>query len=76
VDKQLAVRLLGEAVLAKWGDLDQPAQERLFEAAVAAGLPDTSVRAELAKLLHDLHPRTKDPESGRPCGRPATQRRP
>ena len=55
--------LLGEAVKNSWGDLPQPIQELLFEAALRSaggnhGSHTDELRQDLALLLHDRHPRT------------------
>ncbi|MCK1667189.1 hypothetical protein [Bradyrhizobium sp. 153] len=47
--------LLGRAVLAAWGDMPRDIQEALFEIAIRDRPGD---RDDLAKLLHDRHPRT------------------
>jgi len=47
---------LGGAVLEVWGDLPRDLQEAIFEIAMR-NAPDQ--RNELAKLLHDRHPRTE-----------------
>jgi hypothetical protein len=49
---------LGAAVLEVWGDLPRDLQEAIFETAVRDA-PDQ--RGELAKLLHERHPRTEHP---------------
>jgi hypothetical protein len=54
--------VLGAAVLEIWSDLPQELQETLFERAVALGHKserDESLREQLAKFLHDRHPRTQ-----------------
>ena len=50
---------LGAAVIDAWGELPQEIQQSLFERAVANGHGD-GLREELAKFLHDRHPRTAD----------------
>lgn len=50
--------LLGRAVLDVWGDMPRDLQEAIFETATRDA-PDR--RAELAKLLHERHPRTEHP---------------
>ena len=55
-------RALGQAVIAAWAELPQEVQETLFERAVLAGhktMADESLREELARFLHDHHPRTE-----------------
>jgi hypothetical protein len=49
-------RLLGQAAIEIWGDMPREIQEALFEVAVR-DRPD--LRLDLAKLLHDRHPRTE-----------------
>jgi hypothetical protein len=54
---------LGAAVVALWAELPQPIQENLFEHAVVAGHHnerDESLRQELARFLHEHHPRTNE----------------
>jgi hypothetical protein len=41
-----------------WGDIPRDIQEALFETAMRGREPD---REELARLLHDRHPRTQHP---------------
>jgi len=53
---------LGKAVTHVWAELPMPIQEKLFEHAVVAGHRgerDESMRKQLAKFLHDHHPRTR-----------------
>ena len=53
---------LGKAVTHVWAELPMPIQEKLFEHAVVAGHRserDESLREQLAKFLHDRHPRTR-----------------
>jgi hypothetical protein len=50
--------LLGEAAIAVWGDIPRDVQEALFETAMKAREGE---REELARLLHDRHPRTLQP---------------
>jgi hypothetical protein len=52
---------LGKAVIATWGQLARPDQERIFECAVVMGHRterDEMLREQLAKFLHDHHART------------------
>lgn len=49
---------LGRATLARWGDLPQPVQQRIFED--AATTQDPAFREALAVFLHNHHPRTAD----------------
>jgi hypothetical protein len=55
--EEKAGKALGAAVVGVWGDLPRDIQEALFEAAVQSE-PDEAFREQLAKLLHDRHPRT------------------
>jgi hypothetical protein len=50
--------LLGRAAIAVWGDMPRDIQEALFETAMNGRQAD---REELARLLHDRHPRTLHP---------------
>jgi hypothetical protein len=56
-------KLLGRAALDVWGDMPRDIQEALFETAMK-GQP--AEREELARLLHERHPRTMHPP--RPAG--------
>jgi hypothetical protein len=47
--------LLGRAAMAVWGDMPREIQEALFETAMKG---QSVEREELARLLHDPHPRT------------------
>ena len=49
-------RALGEAVIRIWGRLPHDVQHSLFEQAATSQTQD--IRAQLAILLHDKHPRT------------------
>jgi hypothetical protein len=50
--------LLGRAAIDLWGEMPRDIQEALFETA----MKEHSVeREELARLLHDRHPRTVHP---------------
>jgi len=54
--------VLGAAALDLWSHLPQELQESLFERAVILGHKserDESLREQLAKFLHDHHPRTQ-----------------
>lgn len=54
--------VLGQAVIAAWGELPHDIQQRLFEDAVVAGHSterDESLREQLAVFLHRHHPRTE-----------------
>jgi hypothetical protein len=60
--------LLGRAAMDVWGDMPRDIQEALFETAMKG---QDAEREELARLLHDRHPRTlhpprRDPEGGKP----------
>ena len=50
--------LLGRAALDVWGDMPREIQEALFETAMKGRQAE---REELARLLHDRHPRTQHP---------------
>ena len=50
--------LLGRAAMDVWGDMPRDVQEALFETAMKG---KDAKRQELARLLHDLHPRTLHP---------------
>jgi hypothetical protein len=50
--------LLGRAVMDVWGDMPRDIQEALFENAMKG---QSGEREELARLLHDRHPRTLHP---------------
>ncbi len=50
--------LLGRAAMEVWGDMPRDIQEALFETAMKGR--DTE-REELARLLHEWHPRTLHP---------------
>ena len=52
------VSLLGRAAMDVWGDMPRDIQETLFETAMK-GLD--AEREELARMLHDRHPRTLHP---------------
>jgi hypothetical protein len=52
------VNLLGRAAMEVWGDMPRDIQEALFEAAMKG---QSVEREDLARLLHDLHPRTLHP---------------
>ena len=59
--------LLGRAAMDVWGDMPRDIQEALFETAMKG---QDAEREELARLLHDRHPRTlhpprRDPEGGK-----------
>jgi len=50
--------LLGRATMEVWGDMPRDIQEALFEEAMKGR---NAEREELARLLHDRHPRTLHP---------------
>ena len=50
--------LLGRAAMDVWGDMPRDIQEALFEAAMKGGAREGE---ELARLLHERHPRTLHP---------------
>jgi hypothetical protein len=59
------VHALGTAAIRLWSDLPRDIQEKVFETAVALGHrgeQDENLREEMAKFLHDHHPRTAHPE--------------
>jgi hypothetical protein len=50
--------LLGRAAMEVWGDMPRDVQEALFETATKGREAE---REQLARLLHDRHPRTQHP---------------
>lgn len=50
--------LLGRAAMEVWGDMPRDIQEALFETAMKGRETE---REELARLLHEWHPRTLHP---------------
>ena len=50
--------LLGQAAMAVWGDMPRDVQEALFETAMSGREGE---REQLARMLHDRHPRTLHP---------------
>ncbi|MDA9463561.1 MULTISPECIES: hypothetical protein [Bradyrhizobium] len=50
--------LLGRAAMEVWGDMPRDIQEALFETAMKGRATE---REELARLLHERHPRTLHP---------------
>jgi hypothetical protein len=61
--------LLGNAAIHLWAELPAEVQEKLFEHAVVIGHRDErdeSLREQLARFLHDRHPRTQQGENGSP----------
>jgi hypothetical protein len=62
--------LLGMATVHLWAELPADIQEKLFEHAVVIGHKDQrdeSLREQLAKYLHDRHPRTQQGRSDAPA---------
>jgi hypothetical protein len=51
--------LLGKAAMDVWGDMPRDLQEALFELAMKGRGTE---REQLARLLHDRHPRTLRPQ--------------
>ncbi|MGC2781886.1 MAG: hypothetical protein WA418_40255 [Bradyrhizobium sp.] len=58
MDDDLYALLLGNAAISVWGDMPRDLQEALFETAMRG---QDDLRHDLAKLLHDRHPRTQHP---------------
>ncbi|MGY8634263.1 hypothetical protein RAD15_17430 [Bradyrhizobium sp. 14AA] len=50
--------LLGRAAMDVWGDMPRDIQEALFETAMKGRAAE---REDLARLLHERHPRTLHP---------------
>jgi hypothetical protein len=50
--------LLGRAAMDVWGEMPRDIQEALFEGAMKGRATE---REDLARLLHDRHPRTLHP---------------
>jgi hypothetical protein len=57
-EEERLANLLGRAALNVWGDMPRDVQEALFETAMKE---HDAEREELARLLHDRHPRTLHP---------------
>jgi hypothetical protein len=57
-DDQTFASLLGEAAIVVWGDMPRDIQEALFETAMR---DRSELRHDLARLLHERHPRTQHP---------------
>jgi hypothetical protein len=58
------LHVLGAAAAELWSELPHELQHTLFERAVVLGHNserDESLREQLAKFLHDRHPRTAEP---------------
>ena len=51
-------KLLGKAAMDVWGSMPRAIQEAIFELAMKGR---TTEREDLARLLHDRHPRTLHP---------------
>ncbi|OKO77653.1 hypothetical protein [Bradyrhizobium sp. NAS96.2] len=51
-------KLLGKAAMDVWGSMPRDIQEAIFELAMKGR---TTEREDLARLLHDRHPRTLHP---------------
>jgi glycine/D-amino acid oxidase-like deaminating enzyme/nitrite reductase/ring-hydroxylating ferredoxin subunit len=61
--------LIGNAAIYLWAELPAAIQEKLFEHAVVIGHQserDESMREQLARLLHDHHPRMQQGRNGNP----------
>lgn len=58
MDETRFAQLLGAAAMDVWGDMPRDIQEALFETAMR---DRPELRHQLAKLLHDRHPRTEHP---------------
>jgi hypothetical protein len=59
--------LIGNAAIHLWGELPPEVQGKLFEHAVVLGHlgeRDESLREQLARFLHDHHPRTQQGQNG------------
>ena len=59
--------LLGNAAIHLWAELPTEVQEKLFEHSVVIGHQgerDESLREQLARFLHDRHPRTQQGRNG------------
>jgi hypothetical protein len=57
-DGQRFAYLVGRAAMDVWSDMSRDIQEALFETAMKG---HDAERGELARLLHDRHPRTLHP---------------
>jgi hypothetical protein len=62
---------IGLAAIALWSELPRDIQERLFEKTVEIALREGDVRENLARFLHDHHPRTAEEPSNPAFARPA-----
>jgi uncharacterized protein with von Willebrand factor type A (vWA) domain len=57
-DDNRFAELLGQAAISVWGDMPRDIQEALFETAMR---DRAELRHDLARLLHERHPRTLHP---------------
>jgi citrate synthase len=57
-EQQNFASMLGEAAIVVWGDMPRDIQEALFETAMRNR---SELRHDLARLLHERHPRTQHP---------------
>jgi uncharacterized protein with von Willebrand factor type A (vWA) domain len=57
-DDNRFAELLGQAAISVWSDMPRDIQEALFETAMR---DRTELRHDLARLLHERHPRTLHP---------------
>jgi hypothetical protein len=58
IEQQNFASMLGEAAIVVWGDMPRDIQEALFETAMR---DRSELRHDLARLLHERHPRTQHP---------------
>ena len=58
MDDNRFAELLGQAAISLWGNMPRDIQEALFETAMR---DRGELRHDMAKLLHDRHPRTEHP---------------
>ncbi|MEZ0208543.1 hypothetical protein [Ideonella sp.] len=58
IEQRNFASLLGEAAIVVWGDMPRDIQEALFETAMR---DRSELRHDLARLLHQHHPRTQHP---------------
>ncbi len=58
MDETRFAQLLGQAAISVWGDMPRDIQEALFETAMR---DRDELRHDLARLLHERHPRTEHP---------------
>ena len=58
IGKDRFAHLVGRAAIELWGDMPRDIQEALFETAMKG---NSAEREDLARLLHDRHPRTLHP---------------